>query len=86
MLNGIGGRTIAEAQKAIGYREYLTWIAFRKRRGTLHSGMRMDNGFALLATVHANTHSKDKKFTVRDFSPYLDEPEIDMQTAMETWV
>lgn len=86
MLNGIGGRTILEAQDAIGYREYLTWCAFRKKRGTLHTGMRLDNGFALLASMYANAHSKHGGFKIRDFAPYNDEPEIDLNTAMEAWV
>jgi hypothetical protein len=47
--------------------------------------MRLDTGFALLASMYANTHSKKGGYKVHDFSPYADEPDIDLDTAMETW-
>lgn len=47
--------------------------------------MRLDTGFALLASMYANTHSKTGGYKVRDFAPYQDEPEIDLDTAMENW-
>lgn len=85
MLNGIGGRTIAEAQATVSYREFLTWISYRRKRGTLHTGMRLDNGFALLASMYANTHSKGG-FHLRDFAPYHDDdPVLTLEQAMETW-
>ena len=85
MLNGVGGRTISEAKQAVSYPEYLKWCAFRKKRGKLNLGMRMEEGFALLATIYANTHSKNGGYTLHDFSPHSDEPVIDLETAMETW-
>jgi len=85
VANGIGGRTIAEAQSVMSYREFLVWLAYRKRRGTLNTGLRLDGGFALLASLYANAHSKDGGFTPANFMPYEDEREVSLDEAMSEW-
>lgn len=40
VMNGIGGRTIAEAQQNMTYPEFMVWMKFRAKRGSLHQGMR----------------------------------------------
>ncbi len=86
VMNGIGGRTIAEAQELMSYPEFLKWVKYRQKRGTLNLGMRVERGSALLATLYANTHSgKDKKFTIYDFMPHESEPEVSLEEAMENW-
>lgn len=84
MLNGVGGRTIAEAMQNVSYTEFVQWIRFRNKRGTLHTGMRLEAGFALLATLFVNSKSK-KPHHLQEFMPHADEPEIDLDKAMEQW-
>lgn len=87
-MHGIGGRTIAEAQASISYPEFLTWAAYRRKRGSLNVGLRVDRSAALLASLFANVHYKRRdgeQFTLADFLPYMDRPGIDLETAMSQW-
>lgn len=88
-MNGIGGRTIAEAKERISYPEFLTWVAYRRKRGPLNVSLRVDRGAALLASLYAIRHFEREgggEFTVSDFMPFSDPPApIDLETAMETW-
>jgi hypothetical protein len=85
VLHGIGGRTIAEAQERISSQEFWRWIHYRNRRGSLNWGMRVEHGFATLAAMYANAHSKDGGYTLHDFAPYHDEPAITLDRAMKDW-
>lgn len=85
MLNGIGGRTIAEAQERLSYPEYLTWLKYRRKRGSLNTGLRVERGAALLASLYANAHSKDGGYKLHDFAPYHDAPTLSLDQAMEQW-
>lgn len=85
VMHGIGGRTIAEAQERISYREYLTWLKFRNKRGSLHTGMRIERGTAMLATMYANTLSKDGGYKIYDFMPHEEEPVLTLDQAFESW-
>ena len=85
MLSGVGGSTIAEAQERLSYREFLSWMKYRNKRGSLNIGMRVERGSALLATLFANSKSKNGGFKIFDFMPHEDEPAIDLTAAMETW-
>lgn len=49
-------------------------------------GMRVERGAALLATLYANTHTKDGGYTVYDFMPHESAPVVSLEQAMETWV
>nr|WP_082816396.1 hypothetical protein [Pseudomonas citronellolis] len=82
---GVGGRTIAEAQQRLSYREFMAWSRYRAKRGTLHIGMRVERGSALLATLYANSHSKNGGFKLYDFMPHESEPVLTLEQAMETW-
>lgn len=45
----------------------------------------MDRGFAMLASMYANTHTKSGGFKIADFQPYeVDEP-ISLEAALENW-
>ena len=81
---GIGGRTIAEAKSRLSYREFLSWCKFRDKRGSLHVGMRVERGSALLAAIYTNSHSKEK-YKLYDFMPHEEEPVISLDQALETW-
>lgn len=82
---GIGGRTIAEAQECISYGEFCAWVQYRRKRGSLNLGLRMEHSSALLASMYANAHSKDGGFKIHQFAPHFDEPVISLQEAMENW-
>ncbi|WP_444905100.1 hypothetical protein ACJJIU_10420 [Microbulbifer sp. CnH-101-E] len=86
MLNGIGGCTIAEAQHRLSYEEVQRWALYRKKRGSLHPGMRIERSSALLATLYANTHrGKGNPVKITDFMPHEEEPELSLQEAMKSW-
>ncbi|WP_289105809.1 hypothetical protein [uncultured Halomonas sp.] len=84
-MNGIGGCTVAEAKARMSYREFRRWVAFRHKRGSLHEGMRVEHGAALVASTLANIHSKKGGHKIFDFMPHMDEPPITVEQAMEAW-
>lgn len=47
--------------------------------------MRVERGAALLATMYANTHTKEGGYTVYDFMPHESAPEQTLEQAMESW-
>jgi len=69
VLNGIGGRTIAEAQENMSYTEFLAWCRYRNKYGSLHLGMRVDRAFARVAAFFGNVFSSKKDLKPEDFSP-----------------
>lgn len=85
VLAGVGGRTIAEAQERISFSEFQQWIKYRKKRGSLNIGMRVERGAALLATLFANSKSKNGGYRLYDFMPHEEEPPIPLEQAMESW-
>lgn len=82
---GIGGRTIAEAQSNLSYDEFVSWVMYRRKRGSLNLGLRIEEGSALLAMLYANSKSKDGGYKIHDFAPHMDKPEITLQEAMKAW-
>lgn len=85
-MNGIGGRTIAEAKERLSYVEFLQWARYRAERGSLHPGMRIEEGAALVASILANVNSKRGGFKVTDFMTHAEEQPASLDQAMETWV
>ena len=53
VLNGVGGRTVQEAMANVQYSEYIDWIKYKRMRGGLDVGHRMDRGMALIASKFA---------------------------------
>jgi len=84
VLCGIGGRTIEEAQRRLSYNEFLSWVAYRRKRGSLHTGMRVERTGALLATLFANAHSKEGGYKIYDFMPHDEEPELTLDD-LKNW-
>lgn len=86
-MNGVGGRTIAEARERLSFAEFKTWVAFRRKRGSLHPGMRMEHGFALLASQFHNAHRKQNTPPVKltEFMPHMEEQAVSLEQAMEQW-
>lgn len=85
MLNGVGGSTIAEAQERMAYSEFLRWATYRSRRGSLHPGMRVEQGAALVASILANANSKRGGYKTTDFMPHADADPMSLEEAMESW-
>ena len=85
MLSGVGGSTIAEAQERISFQEFQSWVKYRQKRGSLNIGMRVERGAALLATLFANSKSKNGNYRIYDFMPHDEEPAVDLDTAMKEW-
>ncbi|WP_325435979.1 phage tail assembly protein T [Pseudomonas nitroreducens] len=66
--------------------EFSQWVAYRRKRGSLHQGRRMDRGFAMLASMYANAHTKNGGFKISDFQPHeADDKPISLDEAMERW-
>lgn len=49
-MHGIGGRTIAEARECITYREFISWIKYVKKHGSLNPALRLDRTLGIIAT------------------------------------
>lgn len=84
-MNGVGGRTIAEAQQNLSHREFMVWVQYRRKRGSLNTGQRVEIGCATLAAMYANAHSKHGGMTVYDFAPHHDVPALSLDQAMKQW-
>lgn len=64
----------------------MAWTKYRRLRGSLHIGMRVERGAALLATLYANSHSKNGGFKLFDFMPHEEEPPMSLDQAMSEWI
>jgi hypothetical protein len=73
VLNGVGGRTVEEAKERMSYAEALQWRQYLERRGTTHLGMRLEAGFALLAS--SINRALGGKASIEDFMPHADPPD-----------
>lgn len=69
----------------MSYQEFLQWVTYREKVGTLNPLIRMDRGFARFCALYANSVSKNGGFKMWDFTPYEDEPPISLEQAMENW-
>lgn len=52
------------------YQEYISWIKYRNRWGTLHFGMRIDRAIARAAAFFGNFLSRKRSLKSDDFSPH----------------
>jgi hypothetical protein len=84
VLNGVGGRTVAEAQARMTWPEFVSWRAYRRKRGSLNVGMRVEAGFGMLAALYANLKSKHK-YSRYDFMDHDSGPPVSLEKAMEDW-
>ena len=65
--------------------EFRQWVKYRKLRGSLNVGMRVERSAALLATLYANFKTKNGGYTVYDFMPHDAEKPPSLEQAMESW-
>ncbi|EMO9460303.1 phage tail assembly protein T [Raoultella ornithinolytica] len=86
-MNGIGGRTIAEAQERLSISEFNIWLKYREKYGQLNLMMRCEWGAALISSVLANVNrtKNSPPFKITDFAPHINEPEITLEEAMNKW-
>lgn len=65
-------------------------MKFRKRRGSLHLGMRVERSMAMLAALTANLHRNSQKrptpYTWKEFALHEDEEgPISLEEAISSW-
>ncbi|MDW5499861.1 phage tail protein [Serratia proteamaculans] len=88
-MNGIGGRTVAEAQERLSLSEFRLWMKYRNKYGSLNPMMRTEWGAALVASTIANVNRKENTppFHVADFALHieLEEKPISLDEAKEKW-
>lgn len=86
-MNGIGGRTIAEAQERMSHREFLVWLKYRDKYGPLNIMMRTEWGASLVASVLANINKEKNTppFKISDFAPYINKVPISLEEAKKNW-
>lgn len=49
--------------------EFMDWVEYREKRGTLHMGLRLEAGFALIAT--SINRAMGGKAEMEDFMPHM---------------
>ncbi|MDA8485167.1 hypothetical protein NNO07_19035 [Pseudomonas resinovorans] len=81
MLNGVGGRTVAEARERMTYGEAQDWASYFRARGSINLGLRLEQGFALLATLLMRLHGRDADMA--DYMPSHDRKEPDINDVMK---
>ncbi|HED2640603.1 MULTISPECIES: phage tail assembly protein T [Klebsiella] len=86
-MNGIGGRTIAEAQERMSLREFQMWVKYRNKYGPLNIMMRTEWGASLVASVLANINKSKNSppFKISDFAPHINEVSVSLEDAMKNW-
>ncbi|HDX9017293.1 TPA: phage tail protein [Klebsiella oxytoca] len=86
-MNGIGGRTIAEAQERMSLREFQVWVKYRDKYGPLNIMMRTEWGASLVASVLANINKSKNSppFKISDFAPHINEVSVSLEEAMKRW-
>ncbi len=80
---GVGGSTIQECKESLSWSEYLVWLKFRQKYGSLHQGMRVDRAVARAASFFGNAMSKRGGLRPEDFSPYDAAIEEDREVSNE---
>jgi hypothetical protein len=67
-MNGIGGRTIAEAKQNMSFSEAQHWADYVRRHGGLNIAERVEQAAALICATGAQLMG-NKKVKVADFIP-----------------
>lgn len=67
-MNGIGGRTIAEAQQNMSMVEARQWAQYMRRHGGLNTAERVEQAAALICATACQLMG-NKKVNVNDFIP-----------------
>jgi hypothetical protein len=84
VLSGIGGETVEEAKQRVTYAEFQDWLTFRKMRGSLFIGNRLESGFGLL--TYMVSRAMGGKQTLRDFMPHADKPDQPVEMDLDSTI
>lgn len=89
VLNGVGGRTIAEAKDNMTVAEFNQWIVYRQKRGSLNLGRRIEQAVGISSSLLASLNGS-KNHKTMDFMPHEDkqqsaQQEISLSEAMKEW-
>ncbi|VVN83792.1 hypothetical protein [Pseudomonas fluorescens] len=66
-------------------REFHRWAKYRKERGSLNVGLRIERSLAVLSSMYANRISKDGGFKLTDFIPHEGDRALSLEEAMKVW-
>lgn len=66
-------------------REFHRWALYRKERGSLNVGLRVERSLAVLSAMYANKISKDGGFKMTDFIPHEGVRALSLEEAMKAW-
>ena len=83
MLNGVGGRTVAEAKANISYREAMAWAAYRNKHGSFNLANRSEQMGAIIA-LQLNRLGGGTAELI-DFMPHQEKAGVSLETAMAEW-
>lgn len=61
----------------MSYVEAVQWSTYIQQRGSLHLGLRLEQGIALLAMILSRTSGG--KAEMEDFMPHFDKPEASIE-------
>ncbi|WP_316250864.1 hypothetical protein [Acinetobacter variabilis] len=79
-MNGVGGRTIAEAKLSMTNAEVSQWAALRNKRGSLFTGRRIEQAIGALMALYAQNKVKEGvEISPYDYMPHEDEPELSFE-------
>lgn len=69
-MNGIGGKTIAEAKENMTYREALEWAQYRKQTGPLNLALRVELAAAIICQQLWMTIRRAEEVRLYPFMPF----------------
>lgn len=79
-MNGVGGRTIAEAKLSMTNAEVSQWAALRNKRGSFFTGRRIEQAIGALMALYAQNKVKEGvEISPYDYMPHEDEPEMSFE-------
>lgn len=85
MLNGIGGRTIAEAQANLSFPEFMVWVKYRGLRGSFNQGMRTEVAASRVIGLYLQGKT-GHQYDIHHFAPHEDgPPPLTIEEAIRTW-
>jgi len=81
VLAGVGGWTVEEARERMSFAEAQAWVGYIEKYGPLHLGMRLEYGFALIATVI--NHAMGGKASIEDYMPHRKQQSGTLEDVMK---
>ena len=79
VINGIGGRTIAEAKANISNPELMLWRSYRKKYGSLFLGRRIEQAAGNMMAFYARNNTSEQYRHLIDAFNYMPHEESKMQ-------